>query len=179
MEPYGEPAALSGVPNPKIGIYANDSNAAVTTRDDAVFDYFRITPGLPDTTAPATTHDARAGRARRPNGWYRSGDADARHRGGRHHAVQGRQRRLRGLRGPVTLSGPGTTTVTYRSTDAEGNVEADKTVTVKIDQVARTATLDPAQPVRAGPTGVRERGARGRRAAGGAGLEARVPPGRR
>ena len=44
------------MPNPKIGIYANDSNATVTTRDDAVFDYFRLTPGLPDTTAPTTTH---------------------------------------------------------------------------------------------------------------------------
>ena len=44
------------MPNPKIGIYANDSNATVTTRDDAVFDFFRIQAGLPDTTAPTTTH---------------------------------------------------------------------------------------------------------------------------
>ena len=52
---YGEPAALASVPNPKIGIYANDSNATVTSRDDAVFDYFRIEAGLPDTTAPTST----------------------------------------------------------------------------------------------------------------------------
>ena len=43
--PYGEPALLASVPNPKIGVYANDSNATVTTRNDAVFDFFRITAG--------------------------------------------------------------------------------------------------------------------------------------
>ena len=61
--PYGEPAALAGVPNPKIGVYANDSNATVTTRNDAVFDYFRITPGLPDTHRADDDVDARAARA--------------------------------------------------------------------------------------------------------------------
>ena len=52
---FGEPAPLSGVgANPKVGLYANDSNATVTTRNDAVFEYFRITPGVPDTTAPTS-----------------------------------------------------------------------------------------------------------------------------
>ena len=54
--PYGEPAALSTVPNARIGLYANDSNNNnITSRDDAVFDYFRMTAGLPDNTAPTTT----------------------------------------------------------------------------------------------------------------------------
>ena len=52
---YGERRALSGVPTPKVGIYATDGNTTVTSRDNAVFDFFRITAGLPDTTAPTTT----------------------------------------------------------------------------------------------------------------------------
>ena len=62
---FGEPAPLAGVgANPKIGIYANDSNATVTTRDDAVFEYFRVTAGAPDTSAP--TSSAVVGRADAP-----------------------------------------------------------------------------------------------------------------
>ena len=63
--PFGEPAPLSAVPNPKVGVYANDSNATVASRDDAVFEYFRLVPGLPDATPPETTARARAGRAGR------------------------------------------------------------------------------------------------------------------
>ena len=97
--PYGEPAALASVPNPKVGIYANDSNATVTTRDDAVFDFFRITPGLPDTTAPTTTHTlAPAGERRRLEHGQR--DADAGHGGRGDHPVQARQRGVPGLHGP-------------------------------------------------------------------------------
>ena len=101
-------------------------------------------------------------------------DAHARDRERGHDAVQDRRRRVRAYTGPVTLSGPGTTTVTYRSTDAEGNVEADKTVTVKVDKVAptSTATLDPAQPgaggTYSGPVNVTLAGAD---AAGGSGLD--------
>jgi PKD repeat protein/glucose/arabinose dehydrogenase len=52
---FGSPTALSiAGANPKIGIYANDANATVTTRDNAVFEYFRITAGVPDAVAPTS-----------------------------------------------------------------------------------------------------------------------------
>ena len=38
--------------------------------------------------------------------------------------------------GPITIQQAGPTVVTYRSTDAVGNVEADKTLTVKLDKTA-------------------------------------------
>ena len=62
---YGEPALLASVPNPKIGVYANDGNQTVTTRENAVFDFFRIEAGLPDTTAPTTTATPAGGTSRR------------------------------------------------------------------------------------------------------------------
>ena len=174
-KPYGEPAALSAVPNPKIGIYANDSNATVTTRDDAVFDYFRLTAGLPDTTAPTTTHTLAPAAPDGQNGWYRTDvTLTLATESGATTQYKIGDGAFGAYSGPVTLSGPGTTTVTYRSTDAEGNVEADKTVTVKIDKVAptSTATLDPAQPgaggTYSGPVNVT---LAGEDAAGGAGLE--------
>ena len=91
--PYGEPATLASVPNPKIGVYANDGNATVTTRDNAVFDFFRIQAGLPDTTAPTTTHTlAPAANA----GGLEHGQrhADAGYGGRRHDPVQAGQRGL-------------------------------------------------------------------------------------
>ena len=44
--------------------------------------------------------------------------------------------------------------VTYRSTDAEGNVEADKTVTVRIDKTAPVSTATPDGGTFTGPTSV-------------------------
>jgi large repetitive protein len=49
--------------------------------------------------------------------------------------------------------------VTYRSTDAEGNVEADKTVTVKLDKTAPTSTATPNGGTFTGPTSVTLAGA--------------------
>ena len=42
--------------------------------------------------------------------------------------------------GPVTVSAPGTTTVSYYSVDAAGNVGATQSATVRIDKVAPTIT---------------------------------------
>ena len=96
--PFGEPAPLAAVPNPKVGFYANDSNATVATRDDAVFDYFRLTPGAPDDTAPADDARARAGVAgRRAAVVPLAGPGDAVHGGGRHDGVPDRQRGLPAL----------------------------------------------------------------------------------
>ncbi len=56
---FGTATPLSAAgPSPKFGLYANDSNATVTSRDNAVFDYFRITTGGPDTTAPTSAATA-------------------------------------------------------------------------------------------------------------------------
>ena len=46
--------------------------------------------------------------------------------------------------GPFTLDADGVHVVTYRSTDAAGNTEADKTVTVRIDRTAPTVACSAA-----------------------------------
>ena len=62
---FGTATPLSAAgPSPKFGLYANDSNATVTSRDNAVFDYFRITTGGPDTTAPTSAATAAGDRPR-------------------------------------------------------------------------------------------------------------------
>ncbi|HEX5782469.1 MAG TPA: PKD domain-containing protein, partial [Solirubrobacteraceae bacterium] len=156
---YGEPAALASVPTPKIGVYANDGNQTVTLpRDNAVFEYFRIQPGLPDTTAPTTTHTLAP--AANAAGWN-TGDvtltlaAEA----GATTSYKLGDGAFQAYTAPVTLSNEGTTVVTYRSTDAEGNVEADKTVTVKIDKTVPTSTATPPGGSFTGPTSVTLAGA--------------------
>ena len=127
-------AAGRACPNPKVGVYANDSNATVTTRDDAVFDYFRHRRrGCRTTTAPTTTHDARAGRAGRRTAVvplavqvtlsteagatteYQIGDAPSRTTRAGH------------------ADDDGTTTVDVPLARRRRQPEADKTVTVKVD----------------------------------------------
>ena len=155
---YGEPAALASVPNPKIGMYANDGNQTVTSRQDAVFDFFRIQPGLPDTTAPTTTHTLAP--AANAAGWN-TGNVTvtlATEAGATTQYKLGTGA-FQAYTGPVTLSDEGTTVVTYRSTDGEGNVEADKTVTVKIDKTAPTSTATPDGGTFTGPTQVTLAGA--------------------
>ena len=155
--PYGEPAALADVPNPKVGIYANDSNATVMTRDDAVFEFFRIAEGLPDGDAPTTTHAL----APEPvNGWN-TGDVTltlATEAGATTEFRLG-DGAFQAYTGPVTISDEGDTVVTYRSTDADGNVEEDKTVTVRIDKTAPTSTATPDGGTFDGPTQVTLAGA--------------------
>ncbi len=155
---YGEPAALSSVPNPKIGMYANDGNQTVTTRENAVFDFFRIQAGLPDSTAPTTTHTLAP--AANAAGWN-MGNVTltlATEAGATTQYKLGTGA-FQAYTGPVTLSDEGTTVVTYRSTDGEGNVEADKTVTVKIDKTVPTSTATPPGGTFTAPTQVTLAGA--------------------
>ena len=165
---FGEPAPLSGVPNARVGLYANDSNATVATRDEAAFDFFHLAAGLPDTTAPTTTSTLAPPAPDGQNGWYRQNVVLtlATEQGATTQYKIGNGA-FQAYSGPVTLSQEGTTTVTYRSTDAEGNVEADKTVTVKIDKTVPTSTATPNGGTFTGPVQVTLAGAD---PAGGSGL---------
>ncbi len=128
-QPFGQvnQTALAAIPNPKIGIYANDSNATVTTRDDAVFDFFRLTPGLPDTTAPTTTATLNPAAPTGDEGWYTGPVAvTLASESGATTQYRVGSGAFQAYSGPVTLDDDGTHVLTFRSTDAEGNVEAEQ-----------------------------------------------------
>ena len=142
---FGEPCAAGGVPNPKIGLYANDSNATVTSREDAVFEYFRVTAGVPDEEPPTTVHELDPPEPDGENGWYVSPvqvtlsteeDATTEYKVG--------DGEFQAYDGPFTLDADGAHVVTYRSTDAAGNTEVDRTFTVRIDRTAPTVACSAA-----------------------------------
>ena len=117
----------------------------VMSRDNAVFDFFRLTAGLPDTTAPTTTHTlapAAPGGSRLVPA-ERDGDALHRRRAPRpqYKLGAGAFQAYSGA-GHLERRGHHGRSPTARA-DAEGNVEADKTVTVKIDKTAPTSTATP------------------------------------
>src|SRR5918992_1374052 len=112
--PFGEPAALANIPAPTIGVYANDGNQNISSREQAAPDgdngwYVSPVRVTLSTEAGATTE-------------YKVGDGA-----------------FQAYDGPFTLDADGTHEVTYRSTDAAGNVEADKTLTVKIDRTGASS----------------------------------------
>jgi cytochrome c len=172
---FGEPAPLAGVPNPKVGIYANDSNATVASRDDAVFEFFRLVPGLPDATAPVTTHTLAPGAADGLAGWYRSPVAVtlATEAGATTEYKLG-DGAYQPYAGAFALGQDGTHAVSYRSTDAAENVEAAKTVTVRVD---RTAPSSEAAVSGAGPVTITLAGADPAGGSGLGGLEYRLDGG--
>src|SRR6185295_13425030 len=182
--PFGEPAPLAAVPNPKVGFYANDSNATVTTRDDAVFDYFRLAAGLPDDTAPVTAHALAPAAPDGAQQWYRSpvqvtlsteAGATTEYRIG--------SGAFQAYTAPFTIDDDGTHTVDYRSRDAAGNQEAAKSFSVKVDvtPASSSATLAPAAPGAGGtydgPVTVTVSGADAAGGSGLGGLEYRVDGG--
>jgi PKD repeat protein/regulation of enolase protein 1 (concanavalin A-like superfamily) len=119
--PYGEPATLASVPNPKVGIYANDGNQTVTSRENAVFDFFRIEAGLADMTAPTST-------ATPPGGTFSAPVQVTLTAADEGSGVQLIEYRLDGgdwttYSAPVTISS-GTHTLEHRATDVAGNVGA-------------------------------------------------------
>ncbi|MDA0180072.1 ThuA domain-containing protein [Solirubrobacter phytolaccae] len=119
---FGSPTALSiAGANPRIGLYANDSNATVTTRDNAVFEHFRITAGVPDTTVP-TSAATTAG-----TGPVTVTVTGADEVGG--SGLDKLEYRLDGgawttYAEPVVVSAVGAHTVEHRATDKAGNVSA-------------------------------------------------------
>ncbi|WP_299924526.1 ThuA domain-containing protein [uncultured Nocardioides sp.] len=146
--------SIAGLTDPKIGLLsaANQTAGAGIT---ASFDFFTLgeddtcepggeEPG--DTTSPTTTisvPDA-TGQA----GWYTTrpsftlAAADKTDGSG----VASTEYRIAGgdwtpYTGAVQVTGEGSRLVEYRSTDEAGNVEATKSLTVKIDTVAPTATI--------------------------------------
>lgn len=144
---------LTGISNPRIGLLAA-ANQAAGAGITATFDWFtlgaddRCEPGEEpgDTAAPTTTitiPDAN-GQA----GWYTTRPSftltAADETGG--SGVASTEYRIAGgdwapYTGAVQVTGEGSRLVEYRSTDEAGNVEATKSLTVKIDTVAPTATI--------------------------------------
>jgi cytochrome c len=133
--PFGEPAALANIPAPKIGVYANDGNQNVSSREQAAFDFFRLSAGLPDEEPPTTVAELDPATPDGDNGWYVSPvRVTLSTEAGATTEYKIGDGPFQAYDGPFTLDEDGTHEVTYRSTDAAGNVEGDKTVTVKIDR---------------------------------------------
>ncbi|MFC0503485.1 ThuA domain-containing protein [Micromonospora costi] len=134
---------------PKVGLFTLGANQ--TASKTASFDYFRLTREAADETAPVTTATVSGTPT---EGWH-TGPATvtltaADEAGG--SGLAGTAYQLDGAStwtdytGPVQVSGDGEHEVRFRSTDRAGNVEATKTVTVKIDATApvTSATFAPA-----------------------------------
>ncbi|MEV1331185.1 ThuA domain-containing protein [Micromonospora costi] len=134
---------------PKVGLFTLGANQ--TASKTASFDYFRLTRGAADETAPVTTATVSGTPT---EGWH-TGPATvtltaADEAGG--SGLAGTAYQLDGAgtwtdyTGPVQVTGDGEHEVRFRSTDRAGNVEGTKTVTVKIDATApvTSATFAPA-----------------------------------
>ncbi|WP_433728814.1 ThuA domain-containing protein [Actinoplanes sp. CA-051413] len=124
---------------PKVGLYS--LGAAQTASKTVAFDYFRISAEDADTTAPVTAAKVSGTPV---EGWY-TGNVTvtltaADETGG--SGVAGTEYQLddatawTAYTAGVPVSGDGTHEVRFRSTDAAGNVEPAKSVTVKIDSTA-------------------------------------------
>ena len=137
------------MPNPKVGFYANDCNQNVTSRDDAVFDFFRLPRALPDEHAADDDAELDPGRARRrAAGTARRCRSRCRPRRARPPSTGSASGAFQAYDAPFTLDDDGTHAVDYRSSDAAGNHEAAKSFSVKVDVTppASSATLAPAAP---------------------------------
>ena len=121
--------------NPAIGLMAIGPAQAAPI--DVDFDFFRI--GTADTEAPTTTSTLAPAAPNGANGWYTSNPTLtlATEAGATTEYKLG-SGAYQPYSGPVALAA--STTVTYRSKDAAGNVETEKTVTVKVDKAAPVTT---------------------------------------
>ncbi|WP_405141246.1 ThuA domain-containing protein [Sphaerisporangium sp. NBC_01403] len=127
----------------KVGLFAFGVNQ--TASKTAKFDYFRLTQGAEDKTAPVTT--AATAPAQPAGGWFAGPvvvtltAADEANGSG----VDRSEYKLDSgdwtrYAGPVTVSGDGSHALAYRSVDKAGNVEDAKTLTVKVDATAPVTT---------------------------------------
>ncbi|MGJ6963855.1 ThuA domain-containing protein [Streptosporangium sp. G11] len=138
--------ANTAVGNGKIGVFTigTSQQASKTVK----FDYFRLNGGgTADSTAPVTT--ATPDPAQPANGWFNSlilvtlAGADEAQGSG----VDKTEFQLDGgawttYLEPVVITGDGDHTLAYRSVDKAGNVEATKTLAVKVDATPPVTTAD-------------------------------------
>jgi PKD repeat protein len=167
LNPTGGPRRDSA--GSRIGIIAGSNfpgtgggNPYTGTPALAKVDYFRVTPDdCPtgnDTTAPTTSHVLAPAAPNGLGGWYTSAPTvtlSATDGTGGSGVAKTEYRIDGGAFATGTsfaVTGDANHTVEYRSTDTAGNVEATKSVTVKLDAAAPTTTaaLNPASP---GPGG--------------------------
>ena len=146
------PRDLTSITTPKVGLLALGATAAGGADNlIAKFDYFTLgkddtckPPPVADTTAPTTTHTIPAANAA---GWYttRPSFTLAASDGAGGSGVASTEYRIAGgawtpYTAAVSVTGEGTRLIEYRSTDTAGNVEAIKSLSVKIDTVNPTVS---------------------------------------
>lgn len=134
---------------PKVGVFTLSGNQ--TASKTASFDYFRLStaPVEEDTTAPVTSATV-TGSGEPVDGFY-AGDVtvtlDAADEDGG-SGVAGTEYSLdddtgwTAYTGPVSVTGDGSHELRFRSTDAAGNVEEAKSVTIKIDGTAPVSSAE-------------------------------------
>jgi len=129
------------------------------TPADVKVDYFRVTPdNCPDgadTTAPTSSATTAPAAPNGTNGWFNTAvnvtlEATDNDNGS---GVDKIEYRVDGgdfatYSGPIAIAADGEHTVEYRATDKAGNVEATKSLALKVDTAAPTTTaaLDPGAP---------------------------------
>ncbi|GAA1024344.1 hypothetical protein Aple_099890 [Acrocarpospora pleiomorpha] len=140
-----EAVTNTAVGSPKVGVFAFGVNA--TESKTAKFDYFRLTQGEPDTTAPVTT--ATPDPAQPASGWFTSlvlvtlaGADEAQGSGVARTEFQLDGGAWTTYLEPVVITGDGPHTLNYRSADKAGNVEAAKSLALKVDATAPATTAD-------------------------------------
>ncbi|MEO3859371.1 ThuA domain-containing protein [Acrocarpospora sp. B8E8] len=142
---FADAVANTAVGNGKVGVYTIGTSQ--TASKTVKFDYFRLTQGEPDTTAPVTT--ATPDPAQPASGWFTSlvlvtlAGADEAQGSG----VDRTEFQLDGgawttYLEPVVITGDGPHTLNYRSVDKAGNVEAAKALALKVDATAPATTAD-------------------------------------
>jgi len=152
-EQIGDPIEGLGA-DLRVGLKASDT---ADSENQAKFDWFRVleggdpnqppTCGDGDATPPTTTHTLDPAEPNGENGWYTSPvevtlEATDNEGGSgvetTEYSVDGAE--FQPYSEPFTVSEDGEHTVEYRSTDADGNQEAPKSVDLKIDTAAPTTT---------------------------------------
>ncbi|WP_329091393.1 ThuA domain-containing protein [Streptosporangium sp. NBC_01469] len=143
---FAQAVTNTAVGTGKIGVYT--IGTAQQASKTVKFDYFRLNGGgTADSTAPTTT--ATPDPAQPANGWFNSlilvtlaGADEAQGSGVDKTEFQLDNGAWTTYLEPVVITGDGNHTLAYRSVDKAGNVEATKTLAVKVDATAPTTTAD-------------------------------------